>query len=83
MKSFQKITSLYSGLQVIAIALIVFVVLKNYMIKSLDDATWLLAFLVAFLISDFYEKINLYSELAKEKEDLEKRLQKIESRIDW
>lgn len=83
MKLITTIGGWFSGIQVVAIAVVVYIVLNNYMIKTLSDAVWLLAFLVAFLIANTIERINFYKELANENEKLVKRIEALESKVDY
>lgn len=82
MSLFKTIGGWFSGLQLMAIALVIYVLLNNYMIKTLNDAVWLLAFLVAFLIANTIERVNFYKELATENEKLVKRIEALEKRVE-
>ncbi len=81
-KLFVAIGGWFSGLQLIAVALVLYAVFSNYMVKTLNDVVWLLSFLVSYLVANTIERINFYKELMIDNEKLVKRIESLEAKVD-
>ena len=67
----------YKGVELIALAVLIYLVLNNYLITKLSDVNWILSILIAYFALNTYRQIQTDKELAKEFDRLNSEIENL------
>lgn len=71
----------YKGVELIVFAVLIYLLLNNYVITKLSDVVWLLSILIAYFGLNTYRQIQTDKELAKEFDRLNDEIEDLKREI--
>lgn len=71
----------YKGAELVALFVLIYLVLNNYLISKLSDVVWILSILIAYFALNSYSQIQTNREIAKEFERLNAEIKDLKKSI--